>query len=102
MVKKIAYKIIWDDQAIDQLTDYLERVSKQSQSAPRLIRDRILDRLKAVQKNPYICEPDRFRDHNDGSYIAFTVYTYRVTYNIKDKYIRVIRVRSTNKEPFEY
>ena len=102
MVKKISYKLIWDDLAVDQLDEYLKNVSKQSESAPNLIRDRILSRLKAVQKNPYICEPDRFRDNNDGSYRAFTVYTYRVTYSIKDNYIRIIRVRSSNKEPLEY
>ena len=102
MVKIKHYKLIWDDHAFAQLEWYLEQVSNQSKSAPKIIVTRIMNRLKGIQKSPYICAPDRFKYNNNGIYRAFTVYSYRVTYSIKENQINIIRVRHTSEEPLEY
>ena len=102
MVRINHYELIWDAAALDQLEDYLEEVSKQSKSAPKIIRDRIMNRLKGIKEAPYICSLDRFKINNDGTYRAFTVYSYRVTYSIKKNQINIIRIRHTSKEPLEH
>ncbi len=100
MVRNKHYNIIWDDLALNQLQDYLEYVYKQNPTAPRIIRDRILNKLKVLQTNPLICEDDRLKDNNDGTYKSFTVYSYRITYRIMEN--SIIRVRHSSKEPLGY
>ncbi len=102
MVKNKRYKIIWDNQALHQLQQYFEYVYKQNPSAPEVIKNRLLNKLKVIKTNPFICEDDKFKNNNAGLYKAFIVYSYRVTYKIHEDKIHIIRVRHTSKEPLIY
>jgi addiction module RelE/StbE family toxin len=102
MVKRKTYRIIWDEDALYQLQEYLAYVHRQSPSAPGIIRDRLLEKLDTISTNPFICEDDRLKENNNGMYKAFIVYSYRITYKITDASVNVIRVRHTSKEPLEY
>ncbi|MDR0794311.1 MAG: hypothetical protein LBE82_13465 [Chitinophagaceae bacterium] len=52
--------------------------------------------------NPEQHAPDKYRLNNDGSYHAYEVYKYRISYHISPAEIRVLRIRHTKMLPMEY
>ena len=101
---KPSYKIIWDRKALDHFKDILSYLEKQSQQAPKIVKDAILSRLNVIKTNPLIAELDKLKDVPNKDFRAFVVYSYRVTYQIKSdtKEIRVLRIRHTSREPLGY
>lgn len=104
MVKPNSFKIIWDRKALDHFKDILTYLEKQSNQAPKIVKDAIISRLDFIKSNPLICELDKLKDAPNKDFRAFVVFSYRVTYQIKSdaKEIRVLRVRHTSREPLGY
>ena len=104
MVKPNSLKIVWDRKALDHFKDILAFLAKQSDQAPKIVKTSIIDRLDLIKSNPLICELDKLKDSPNKDFMAFVVYSYRVTYQIKTdvKEIRVLRVRHTSREPLDY
>lgn len=104
MVKSASYKIIWDKTALDHFKNILTYLQKQSDQAPKIVKDAILTRLDLIKTSPLICESDKLKDTPSKYFKAFIVFSYRVTYQIKSdtKEIRVLRIRHTSREPLGY
>ena len=102
MVRKQVYKVIWEDAALNYLSAQLEFVSKSSEDAPGIIKKAIIKKLQAAKRNPFIFESDKYKIENDGSYKAFVVFSYRISYRIKESTIRIIRIRHTSQDPLIY
>lgn len=45
---------------------------------------------------------DKYRMNNDGSFRAYELLRYRVSYQIIEKEIIIVRVRHTSMEPKQY
>jgi hypothetical protein len=82
VVKGKAYTILWDNIALRELDRELHYLQKRSVDAPRIIAGGILNKLKAILLDPCICEADRLKLVNDGTYSAFIVFRYRVSCRI--------------------
>jgi plasmid stabilization system protein ParE len=102
MVIRKRIPVIWDLEASLYLKEVIIYIRKESEQGANSVKAGILKSIKAVRENPEIFEVDRFKLSNDGSYRAFTVYSYRITYRITNESIRVIRMRHTSQEPLEY
>ncbi len=104
MVKSTPFDIVWGRKALDNFKEILNYLATQSDQAPKIVKDAIVDRLETIKANPQICELDKLKDRPNKDYRAFVVYSYRVTYQIKSsaKEIRVLRIRHTSREPFGY
>ena len=104
MVKTVSFKIVWDRKALDHFKEILTYLGKQSNQAPKIVRDAILTRLDIIKTDPLICEPDKLKSPSDKEFRAFIVFSYRVTYQVKSdvKEIRILRIRHTSREPFGY
>lgn len=102
MVTRKEYHIVWDTPASEELDRELHYLQKRSIEAPRIITNGILDKIKAIKTDPYICEVDRFKLVNDGTYRAFVVFRYRVSYRILKDIIHILRIRHTSREPLEH
>ncbi|MBI2270653.1 MAG: type II toxin-antitoxin system RelE/ParE family toxin [Bacteroidetes bacterium] len=102
MVKN--FKIIWDKYALNDLKEILAYLSKQSQQAPKIVKQGVLTRLEIIKTNPLICELDKLKNSPNKEFRAFVVYSYRITYQLKavSKEIRVVRIRHTSREPLGY
>jgi plasmid stabilization system protein ParE len=66
------------------------------------VRDKILYSIQNLIKKPEVHAPDKYKLNNDGSYRAYEVYKYRITYHLSKEQITVIRIRHTKMNPFEY
>ena len=104
MVKASGYKVIWDRNALDNFLEILEYLGKHSAQAPKIVKRAITASIEVVKTNPHITELDKLKDSPNKDFRAFIVFSYRVTYQIKDasKEIRILRIRHTSREPLGY
>ena len=98
---KLVYKIIWNRDALNHFKDILSFLKKQSSSAPKIVKNAILEQIDFIKTNPYIFEIDKLKDPIDKEFRAFIIFSYRVSYQIKTdtKEIRILRIRHTSREP---
>ncbi|WP_394350193.1 type II toxin-antitoxin system RelE/ParE family toxin [Mucilaginibacter arboris] len=60
----------------------------------------ILAQIKALPKNAALYQADRFKKNNDGSFYAFEIDHYRISYRKLPKEIRILRIRHSSRKPF--
>lgn len=101
MVKK-PLKIIWDKKALEELTEILEYISKESKSGARIVRTAIIETIKTLKKQPYVFSADCLKENNDNNYRAFIVYSYRISYKVTTGEVIILRVRHTSREPLPH
>lgn len=103
-MKKGSFSIVWDTEALEHFKEILTFLSKRSAHAPSIVKSAVLSHLEAVSINPLICGIDKLNTHQNKTFRAFVVYSYRVTYQIvlDQNQIRVLRIRHTSREPMEY
>ena len=104
MVKTFVFKLVWDKIALDNLKEALDYLDLQSKQAPKILKNGIFNKIETLQKNPFICEPDKLKNPKNDEFRAFIVFNYRITYQIKlsEKEIWIIRIRHTIREPLGY
>lgn len=95
-------KIVIDNAAKNALHQAYEYIKKDSLQNAEKVRKKILSSIKTLIKNPERHAPDKYRIDNNGSYRAFEIYKYRITYHIGSSEIRIIRIRHTKMNPLEY
>lgn len=104
MVKPNVLKVVWDVEALNQFKEVLTYLEGQSEQAPKIVKQAILDRIKVLVKNPFSCELDKLREPSSEEFRAFVAFSYRITYQIQleSNEIRILRVRHTSREPLGY
>ena len=95
---------MWDRVALDHFKEILSFLEKQSAIAPKIVKDAVLVRLDLIKRNPMISEADKLKEPSDKDFSAFVVFSYRVTFQIKQeqKEIYILRIRHTGREPLGY
>lgn len=101
-MRKRSYRLTWSNIALDQFIEILEFIEVDSPVGAEIVREAILQRVDQLKHYPFMYEPDALCDPNDGSFRAFTVYSYRITYWVSTSEVTVLRVRHTSREPFPY
>ena len=96
--------VIWSKSALNQTEKIHKRILKGSKSLN--VADKVINRLFAssdiLENHPEVYNLDRFKKKNNGTYRAYEVYSYRISYRILKDEIRILRVRHTSREPLEY
>ena len=100
MVTKL--KVVIDNEAKSSLRQIYAYIQKDSIQNAEKIREKIVSSIHSLIKNPEQHSPDKYRKCNDGSYRAYEIYKYRITYHVGITEIRVIRIRHTKMNPLEY
>lgn len=88
--------------ATKQYYQILEYLTNEAPEAINIVGNALLDMIEslALEYNNY--PPDRFKKNNDGTFKAALVFNYRVSYQISDKDIYILRIRLTSREPMNY
>lgn len=95
-------RIIIDEEAKKSLRNAFLHIRKDSLQNAEKVKSKLLSAISELIKNPERYPVDKYRARNDGSYRAFEVYNYRVSYHISSSEIRVLRIRHTKMNPLEY
>jgi plasmid stabilization system protein ParE len=94
-------KIIWSEDALLQLEDihfYIFFESKSIRIADKVI-ETIFDSTEILISKPEIYELDEQRKPNDGTFRAYYVYNYKISFRITNQEIQILRVRHTSRKP---
>ena len=95
--------IKWNKAAVQQLLDAIRFIEENEFYAYALELERdILLRIRNLPQNPNIYPVDKYRRNNDGSYRAFEVDHYRISYRNKKDTIRIVRIRHTSRRVRKY
>lgn len=96
-------EIKWSKVALSQFTGILDFIVENGFGSYAIeLEDGIIARLDALAENSELYPADRFKKNNDGSWRAFEVDDYRVSYKIFRSHINIIRIRHTNRKPRKY
>ncbi|HSN49438.1 MAG TPA: type II toxin-antitoxin system RelE/ParE family toxin [Flavobacterium sp.] len=97
-------KIIWASDALNQLEDihfYILFESKSIQVADKVVA-KIFESTEILKTKPEIYKPDSRKNNNDGSFRAYFVYDYMISYQITPDCIQILRVRHTARKPKKF
>ena len=94
--------IVWTKRSQQHMREAYDYICEDSpKNALKVIED-IIAAIGKTTVNPEIYAIDKCKSTNDGSYRAFEIHKYRITYRITANTIRILRVRHTSREPKLY
>ncbi|MDQ2864181.1 MAG: type II toxin-antitoxin system RelE/ParE family toxin, partial [Bacteroidota bacterium] len=77
-------------------------IIKDSFQNGQIVRDEILALTINLVNHPEKYPLDRFKKNNDGSFRAFEIHHYRISYRILKSQIIIVRLRHTSMSPLLY
>lgn len=98
----VARSIIWENVAKQQLKKLYQYIKQDSPQNALSVRTAIIDKAKQAAIYPESYSPDKYKADNDGTYRAFEIYHYRVSYRILEKQLIILRIRHTSQSPLNY
>ena len=93
---------IWTPGAETQLLKAYLYIYKDSPRNAQKVKDQIIDLSLELPKNPERFPLDKYRRNNDGTFRAFELHRYRISYRIMTEYILIVRFRHTSMNPSFY
>ena len=95
--------VIWDNEAKVYLKKAIAYIKKESpQNAEKVKKDIIASTQKLADEPERLYAPDKYRTNNDGSYRAYELHRFRISYFIGVETIRIVRVRHASMQPKQY
>lgn len=94
-------EIKWNKLAVKQLIDAIQYLEdNESYIYAEKVEGEILTKIELLLERPKIYQLDRLKKNNDGSFYAFEVDKYRISYREMLKEFRILRIRHTGRRPF--
>jgi len=96
--------VIWSKLALKHnksIHTHLLKETKSLKVADKVV-SKLFDSSDTLENHPELYALDRFKINNNGTYRAYEVYSYRISYRVMKDKIRILRVRHTSREPLEY
>jgi len=95
--------IKWNKAAVQQLLEAIWFIEENEFNTYAVeLQSEILSKIRNLPQNPTIYPLDKYRKNNDGSYHAFEVDDYRISYRNKKDTIIIVRVRHTSRRIRKY
>ena len=89
--------VVWNLNAKLELKRVYEYILKDSWQNAIKVRQEIIDAVLSLPEHP-----DKHKINNDGTWRAFEIDRYRISYRVKKDQIRIIRLRHTSRSPLPY
>ena len=101
MVKK-ARSVIWDKSAVKYLKSAVEFIRKDSPQNAEKLKSELKASILELSDNPERYPSDKYRTNNDGSFRAFELHKFRISYYVSASEIRIVRIRHARQEPLNF
>ena len=102
MAQKKVKEIVWSKNAEKQFYKILDHLLEEAPHVIDKVGNAILDTVEDLSLQYHIHPPDRFKKNNDGSYKAALIFSYRISYQVGDKTINILRIHHTSREPLKF
>lgn len=102
MVQKKIKTIVWSRDATNQYYEILEYLSLKAPEALGIVGNGLLDIIESLKTDYNFYPTDRFKQNNDGTFKSATIFSYRISYQINNTSINILRIRHTSREPLNY
>lgn len=97
-----AMNVNWNKRPLKQLEEACNYIKQDSIKSALKVKNDIFAITDSLAFYPEKYPLDKFRKSNDGSYRAFTLHHYRVSYRILPSEVKILRLRHSSMEPLEY
>jgi len=94
--------VVWSEAAEKELLNILDYLEYESPQNAENVIVKIIDSTLSLPQHLYKHPADKLKQNNDGSWRAFEVIGFRVSYKIFSDYIIIIRLRHTKQSPLNY
>jgi plasmid stabilization system protein ParE len=72
--------IKWNKRAIQQFDQAIEYIEEDSPKSSEKVKKDILLRINELAHHAESHNPDKYKENNDGSFRAFEIHRYRISY----------------------
>lgn len=94
--------IKWDKEAFNQFQLSIKFIAARSIQNAEKVRNEILDKIATLIQYPENQSPDKFKLNNDGSFRALEIHHFRISFQVTDTDIKILRFRHTKQAPKNY
>jgi plasmid stabilization system protein ParE len=94
--------IRWNQNAIRQFEKAIAYIENDSVANAEKFKVDMLNKIDGLLTHPERYSPDKYKVNNDGTFRAFELHSYRLSFRHKGKEIRIIRLRHTKMNPVNY
>jgi len=95
-------EVLWSENAEKQLEEIYNYIKEDSVQNAENVKDKIFASTLQLPINPEKYSKDKYRKMNNGSYRAYEIFRYRISYYISEQEIVIVRIRSTDMKPINY
>ena len=96
-------EIKWSKASVNQLDQALNFITEIGFTSYAIqLEDTILSKVESLINNHTLYPIDKYKTNNDGSYYAFEIDDYRISYRVKNSVIKIIRIRHTSRKIRKY
>ena len=98
----VTRNIIWRRSATLYLKKAIDYISQDSVKNADVVAKAILSTIEKAARYPEHYPPDKYKLNNTGNFRAFEIYSFRISFYINEKTIRIVRIRRTKQKPLNY
>jgi plasmid stabilization system protein ParE len=95
-------RVIWSTSAKQQLKEIYQFIKNDSVQNADSVKHKIFESTYNLISQPEKYPADKFKTNNNGSFRAFEIFKYRISYRITETHILILRVRNTKMKPENY
>jgi len=95
-------KIIWAKNARIKLKEIILFIKRDSVQNAENVRSKILSSTKQIPTHPTKFPIDKYKKNNKGNFRAYEIFHYRISYEITETQINIVRIRSTHQDTEKY
>jgi plasmid stabilization system protein ParE len=95
-------EIIWRKPAILYLENAIDYIRKDSVKNADTVANAILAAVEKAARFPEHFPLDKYKLNNTGSFRAFEMYSFRISFYCNEEIIRIVRTRHTKQKPLHY
>ncbi len=96
------YEVLWNCTVRKQVKKIYDHIAKESLQNAKKVVIEITTSTEKLNTNPQRFGIDKYKTNNNGNYRYYELYIYRIAFRIYKTYIRILRVRNTDREPLEF
>ncbi|HLO71180.1 MAG TPA: type II toxin-antitoxin system RelE/ParE family toxin [Flavipsychrobacter sp.] len=92
-------QIVWDLDARNYLRNAIKYIREDSPKNADLVKTKIFESIRKIPANPYKHPADKFKQPADEHVRAYELLHFRISYQVTEAQIRILRIRHTSMEP---